>query len=88
MVADLPLSEITIAKRLHAAGYLTALVGKWHLGDAEHYPEAHGFDVNIGGTGWGAPAPTFIPIAERIRARFATCRTWSMASTANISPTA
>ncbi len=52
-VANLPLRETTIAKRLRAAGYLTALVGKWHLGDAEHYPEAHGFDVNIGGTGWG-----------------------------------
>jgi arylsulfatase A-like enzyme len=62
-VADLPLSENTIAKRLHAAGYLTALVGKWHLGDAAHYPEAHGFDVNIGGTGWGAPSTYFYPYA-------------------------
>jgi arylsulfatase A-like enzyme len=61
VVANLPLSETTIAKRLRAAGYLTALVGKWHLGDAEHYPEAHGFDVNIGGTGWGAPSTYFYP---------------------------
>lgn len=52
---SLPRTEITLAKRLQAAGYLTALVGKWHLGDADHYPEAHGFDVNIGGTHWGAP---------------------------------
>ncbi len=52
---SLPHTEKTLAKHLQAAGYLTALVGKWHLGDADHYPETHGFDVNIGGTHWGAP---------------------------------
>jgi arylsulfatase A-like enzyme len=60
-VADLPHCEITIARRLQAAGYLTALVGKWHLGDAEYYPETHGFDINIGGTMWGAPTTFFYP---------------------------
>lgn len=60
-VSDLPLSEVTIAERLRDAGYLTALVGKWHLGDAAHYPETQGFDVNIGGTFWGAPATHFFP---------------------------
>lgn len=60
-VGNLPHSETTIAKRLQAAGYLTALVGKWHLGDAIHYPETHGFDVNIGGTLWGAPNTHFYP---------------------------
>jgi arylsulfatase A-like enzyme len=54
-------SETTIAKHLHDAGYLTALIGKWHLGDWEHYPETHGFDVNIGGTNWGAPQTFFWP---------------------------
>jgi arylsulfatase A-like enzyme len=58
---DLPHSETTLAKRLQAAGYLTALVGKWHLGDAKHAPETHGFDVNIGGTQWGAPQTYFWP---------------------------
>ncbi len=52
---DLPFTEATIASRLRDSGYLTALVGKWHLGDADHYPETHGFDINIGGTHWGAP---------------------------------
>jgi arylsulfatase A len=41
---DLPHSETTLARRLQEAGYLTALVGKWHLGDADHFPETHGFD--------------------------------------------
>ena len=58
---DLPHTEITLAKRLQDAGYLTALVGKWHLGDAAHYPETRGFDVNIGGTQWGAPQTFFWP---------------------------
>jgi arylsulfatase A-like enzyme len=60
-VADLPLSEVTLAEILHAEGYLTALVGKWHLGDATHYPETQGFDINIGGTIWGAPQTFFYP---------------------------
>ncbi|MEZ6033392.1 MAG: sulfatase [Planctomycetaceae bacterium] len=58
---SLPHSEKTIAKYLQENGYLTALVGKWHLGDADHYPEAHGFDVNIGGTHWGAPQTYWWP---------------------------
>ena len=58
---DLPHTETTLAKRLHDAGYLTALVGKWHLGDADHYPETHGFDVNIGGTRWASPQSHFWP---------------------------
>ena len=60
-MADLPLEEVTIAEVLHSAGYLTALVGKWHLGDAVHYPETQGFDINIGGTFWGAPQSFFFP---------------------------
>ena len=58
---NLPHTEKTIATHLQCAGYLTALVGKWHLGDWEHYPETHGFDINIGGTNWGAPQSFFWP---------------------------
>ena len=39
-------SEITLAETLHAAGYRTAHIGKWHLGLTEQYwPEKQGFDV-------------------------------------------
>jgi arylsulfatase A len=58
---DLPHSESTLALYMQDAGYLTALVGKWHLGDANHYPETHGFDINIGGTHWGAPQTFWWP---------------------------
>ncbi|MEL0060035.1 MAG: sulfatase [Verrucomicrobiales bacterium] len=57
----LPLSEKTLAEYLKQAGYYTAHVGKWHLGPAESYPQPHGFDVNIGGTLWGAPQSFFYP---------------------------
>lgn len=60
-VGNLPHSEVTLAEVLHEAGYQTAHVGKWHLGDAAHYPQTQGFDVNIGGTFWGAPTTFFYP---------------------------
>ena len=69
---DLPPTEITLAKHLRDGGYLTALVGKWHLGDANHAPETHGFDLNLGGTHWGAPATYWWPYsgAGRFGAQF------------------
>jgi arylsulfatase A-like enzyme len=63
--ADLPLEERTLAEWLRPAGYLTAHVGKWHLGDSAHYPETQGFDLNIGGTHWGAPPTFFSPYHGR-----------------------
>jgi arylsulfatase A-like enzyme len=42
--AGLPVGEITLADRLRAAGYVTALVGKWHLGAEEPFhPLNRGF---------------------------------------------
>jgi len=55
----LPTSETTLAKLLKALGYVTALIGKWHLGGEAYYPEKHGFDVNIAGTDQAAP-PSYI----------------------------
>jgi len=54
-------SSTTIAEVLSAAGYYCAHIGKWHLGTARDYPEVHGFDINIGGTLWGAPQTFFYP---------------------------
>src|SRR5436190_23618454 len=45
----LPLTETTIADRLKAAGYRTALFGKWHLGTGDKFhPMARGFDEFFG----------------------------------------
>jgi len=41
--------ESTVADVLSAAGYATACVGKWHLGDRERFlPTNHGFDSYLG----------------------------------------
>jgi arylsulfatase A-like enzyme len=45
----LPLNETTLADRLKAAGYVTGLVGKWHLGAAPQlHPHRRGFDEFFG----------------------------------------
>jgi arylsulfatase A-like enzyme len=45
----LPAEEITIAEVLKAAGYATAIVGKWHLGDqSPSLPNDMGFDSFYG----------------------------------------
>jgi arylsulfatase A-like enzyme len=45
----LPLTETTIANRLKGAGYVTGLVGKWHLGAQElMQPQKRGFDDFFG----------------------------------------
>lgn len=52
----MPRSEITLAEALKGAGYKTAFLGKWHLGTTEEYwPEAQGFDINVGGHHRGSP---------------------------------
>jgi arylsulfatase A len=57
----LPLDEITIARALRSAGYVTASIGKWHLGSEECYPEKHGFDINVAGSSAPAPPSYFAP---------------------------
>ena len=45
----MPVTERTMADRLKAVGYRTALFGKWHLGSAERFhPMSRGFDEFFG----------------------------------------
>jgi len=47
--AGMPASEVTIAEAVKAQGYRTAIIGKWHLGDApDTLPTRHGFDYWFG----------------------------------------
>lgn len=52
VAAGLSGKEITLPEALKVAGYRTAMVGKWHLGDysrqAEFNPLNHGFDHYLG----------------------------------------
>jgi arylsulfatase A len=57
----LPLEETTIAEELRIAGYVSAAIGKWHLGGPQYYPEKQGFDVNVAGTDAGQPKSHFFP---------------------------
>jgi len=61
-LSALPLEEVTLAEALRAAGYRTAMIGKWHLGGPSYYfPRQHGFDVNIAGNEHGATGGHFYP---------------------------
>ncbi|HWS00207.1 MAG TPA: sulfatase-like hydrolase/transferase, partial [Prolixibacteraceae bacterium] len=58
---SLPLEEVTIAEELKKSGYLTAHIGKWHLGDLMLFPQNQGFDVSIAASQRGAPPTYFYP---------------------------
>lgn len=59
---NMPLSEETLGEAFKSAGYRTAFLGKWHLGPTEEYwPEAQGFDINVGGCNRGMPSSFFSP---------------------------
>ncbi len=61
-VPHMPLNEITLAQAVKEHGYQTFFLGKWHLGESEEYwPEARGFDVNLGGYKAGHPVSYFSP---------------------------
>ena len=53
---------VSIAEALKPAGYVSASMGKWHLGDDPKMgPEGQGFDLNVGGSIWGHPKGYFSP---------------------------
>ncbi len=48
----MPGEQVTIAEMLKAAGYVTAHIGKWHLGYTDdEMPQAQGFDYTFGHMG-------------------------------------
>ncbi len=57
---------ITIADALKTAGYISASIGKWHIGEGpETGPEGQGFDINIGGNRAGHPKSYFSPYKNK-----------------------
>jgi len=55
-------SIVTLAEALKPAGYVSASMGKWHLGnDPDLGPVAQGFDVNVAGYEAGHPRSYFSP---------------------------
>lgn len=67
----LPASALTINKLFRAAGYHTAHVGKWHLGEPPDtpMPRAHGFDHFFGAMG-GRPSSSWIKFGRYDDAQF------------------
>jgi len=57
---------VTIAEVLKAAGYTTAQMGKWHLGEGKDGgPTEQGFDVNVAGCHKGTPPSYFSPYKNK-----------------------
>lgn len=69
--------HLTLPEMLKEHGYTSAHLGKWHLAhrtgyktggedpaDPDNYPQAHGFDINIGGCEKGAPPSYFWPYGK------------------------
>ncbi len=55
-------SFVTLAEVLKNNGYVTASIGKWHLGEGKITgPTGQGFDVNVGGWHLGHPKSYFSP---------------------------
>lgn len=66
VAGNIPLEQTTLAEALHGHGYKTAHIGKWHLSahyhkGNEYYPEANGFDLNVGGHKMGQPGDYYFP---------------------------
>ena len=53
--------ETSIAEVLSEAGYATAAIGKWHLGQKGWWAEDHGFQFSVGGSHAGSHSNMFPP---------------------------
>jgi len=63
----LPLDEITLAEKLSEAGYISASIGKWHLGGEGYLPTDQGFDLNVAGYDKGSPPSYYYPYRSEYR---------------------
>lgn len=62
----LSMDVVTIAEVLKAAGYTTAHMGKWHLGEGKDGgPTTQGFDINVAGHHGGSPKSYFSPYKNK-----------------------
>jgi arylsulfatase A-like enzyme len=62
----IPFEELSIAEALRNHEYKTVHIGKWHLQNhtdlgTAHFPENHGFDLNIAGFRMGQPGSYYFP---------------------------
>ena len=46
----MPLDQIGMGQWMSDRGYVTSLIGKWHLNDGEYAPQSYGYQTVIGGT--------------------------------------
>jgi arylsulfatase A len=58
---ELALDHTTLAEALKPAGYVSASIGKWHLGGDGFSPLEQGFALNAGGTSAGSPRAWWPP---------------------------
>ena len=67
---NMPAEDLTLAEAFKKHGYVTAHVGKWHLQSHHqqgtgHYPENHGFDLNVAGHKMGQPGSFLFPYKSK-----------------------
>ena len=61
----LPAAELTLGEAFRAAGYQTAYLGKWHLGEADaDQPDRHGYEWTRGVNRAGQPASYYAPFRQ------------------------
>lgn len=64
---SIPTEEVTLGEAMKSAGYATALVGKWHLGDQpDANPVRHGFDEFFGALNTNDKHPFRLLEGERV----------------------
>lgn len=62
----LPLEETVLAQALSDAGYVTACIGKWHLGAGAYGPRSRGFDESFASGHWGSHRTMFAPYEQLV----------------------